>query len=94
VARVDVAATALAVERYRLARKEFPEMLVQLVPAYMAAVPPDPFDGAPLRYKRTDRGFVVYSVGEDGRDDGGRPEPPREMKKSGDTWDFVFRIER
>jgi hypothetical protein len=94
VAQVEVAAAALAVQRYRLAHKGFPETLDQLVPAYVPAVPADPFDGAPLRYKRTDRGFVVYSVGEDRRDDGGKPEPPREMKKSGETWDFVFRIER
>lgn len=94
VAQVEVAATALAVERYRLAHQRLPETLDQLVPAYVTAVPADPFDGAPLRYKRLDRGFLVYSVGEDGRDDGGREEPPRETKKPSETWDLVFRIER
>ncbi len=31
----------------------------------------DPFDGRPLRYRVEGQGFVVYSVGEDGTDDGG-----------------------
>ncbi|MFW6162335.1 MAG: hypothetical protein ACODAJ_06160 [Planctomycetota bacterium] len=38
------------------------------------ALPPDPFDGQPLRYRTTDDGFVVYAVGEDGKDDGGAVE--------------------
>lgn len=32
----------------------------------------DPFTGEPLVVKETDRGWLVYSVGEDGVDDGGR----------------------
>jgi hypothetical protein len=91
VASIEVAITALALERYRLARASLPEMLSQLVPDYLAAVPEDPFDGAPLRYKRAERGFVVYSVGEDGKDDGGKEEP---RKKQGETYDLVFRVER
>ena len=87
----ESATTALAVERYRLARAGVPETLGRLVPDYLAAVPEDPFDGAPLRYKRVDRGFTVYSVGEDGKDDGGKEEP---RKKEGQTYDLVFRMER
>ncbi len=34
----------------------------------------DPFDGRPLRYKVEGQGFVVYSVGKDGKDDGGAIE--------------------
>jgi hypothetical protein len=93
VAQLEVAKTLLAVERYRLARASLPETLDQLVPDYLAAVPVDPFDGAPLRYKRFDRSFLVYSVGEDGKDDGGKQEP-KKTEKSGETWDLAFRIER
>ena len=93
VAQLEVAKTLLAVERYRLAHASLPETLDRLVPDYLAAVPADPFDGAPLRYQRVDRGFLVYSVGEDGRDDGGKQEP-KKTEKSGETWDLVFRIER
>jgi hypothetical protein len=88
---MELAAAALAVERYRLARGSLPESLGQLVPGYLAAVPVDPFDGLPLRFQRTDRGFAVYSVGEDRKDDGGKEEP---RKKEGETYDLVFRVER
>ena len=35
-------------------------------------LPLDPFDGKPLRYKREGKGFVLYSVGYDLKDNGGR----------------------
>ncbi len=41
------------------------------------------FDGQPLRYKKLAKGYVVYSVGEDGKDDGG------DEKK-----DITFTVER
>ncbi len=31
----------------------------------------DPFDGRPLRFKKTERGWLVYAVGKDLKDDGG-----------------------
>lgn len=63
---------ALAVERYRLAnRGALPPTLAALVPAQLAAVPLDPFDEQPLRYKRLPKGFVIYSIGADLQDDGG-----------------------
>lgn len=46
----------------------------------------DPFTGGPLRVKRTARDFRVYSVGRDGKDDGGRTR--REAPKTeGATYD-------
>jgi hypothetical protein len=91
LAWIELAATAVAMERYRLARGSLPETLDQLAPAGLAVVSQDPFDGAPLRYRRLDRGFVIYSVGEDGKDDGGKEEL---HKKQGETYDLVFRVER
>ena len=49
-----------------------PKSLEELTPGYLTEVPPDPFDGEPLRYARTDEGYVLYSIGEDGEDDGGK----------------------
>lgn len=91
---IQLAATALAVERYRLAHGSAPETLSQLVPGYLAAVPPDPFDGTPLRYKSLDHGFMVYSVGENGKDDGGVEESSVGANGPGQTGDLVFRVER
>ena len=44
------------------------------MPEFLAAVPLDPVDGQPLRYRRdADGTFTLYSVGENGVDDGGNP---------------------
>lgn len=63
------ARTALAVERYRLERGALPGSLAELP----GEVPTDIYSGAPLRYRRLDNGYVVYSVGFDGKDGGGEP---------------------
>jgi hypothetical protein len=62
---------ALAAERYRREKKTWPDTLAQLCPSYLAAVPVDPYDGAPLRYRRVADGIVVYSAGVDALDNGG-----------------------
>jgi hypothetical protein len=71
-----LARTALAVERFRLAHGRLPESLGELVPEFLPVVPADPFDGQPLRYRVLSKGYMVYSVGDDGHDDGGREHPP------------------
>jgi hypothetical protein len=70
-AELRTALAALAVERYRLAHGGWPKALGDLVPASITEVPSDPHNGQPLRYRRTEDGVVVYSVGPDGIDDHG-----------------------
>jgi hypothetical protein len=65
-------AAALAAERFRQARGRWPDSLGELVPAYLGAVPADPFTGEPLRLSRLADGVVIYGVGPDKADDGGR----------------------
>ena len=68
--------TALALKRYHLQHGAYPAGLNELVPNYLKQVPMDPMDGKPLRYRlRPDGGFLLYSVGEDGEDNGGDPSP-------------------
>ena len=93
VAHLRNARVALAIERYRLAVGKLPDALADLVPAYLDAVLIDPFDGNELRYKKLDTGFVVYSIGEDLSDDGGKEKPPRKTKES-PNWDVTFIVER
>jgi len=93
IAYLRTARTALAVLRYRLAAGRLPDVLTDLVPIYLDAVPIDPFDGNELRYKKLDTGFVVYSIGEDLSDDGGTEKPPRRTKES-PNWDVTFIVER
>lgn len=74
------AATACAVERYRLAHGDaLPETLEALVPNFIPSVPLDPWTQQPLRYRKLSPGYVIYGVGQDGKDDdgvsvGGRPK--------------------
>jgi hypothetical protein len=70
------AAVAVAAERYRRDKGHWPETLAALQEAgYLRAVPADLYDGRPLRWRRLADGVVVYSVGLDGRDDGGKLHP-------------------
>jgi hypothetical protein len=69
----DMARVACALERYRLAAGQYPESLDALAPGCMESVPSDVMDGQPLKYHRTGDGrFVLYSVGWNGTDDGGK----------------------
>lgn len=72
---VDAARIASALERYRLANGSFPETLAVLSPAFLKTIPHDIMNGKPLNYRRTDDGqFILYSVGWNETDDGGRIE--------------------
>ncbi len=69
---VDLARTAIALERYRLAHGEQPESLDALAPQFMEQLPHDIINGQPLHYRRTSDGqFLLYSVGWNETDDGG-----------------------
>lgn len=69
---VDQAATACALEKCYLDRHAYPAALAELVPGYLDRVPNDVIDGAPMRYRLTvDGRYQLYSIGADGRDDGG-----------------------
>lgn len=68
---LDQAAVACALERYRLAKGEYPSELNQLSPAFMEAIPWDITTGQPLRFSRHGNSFQLYSVGWDRNNDGG-----------------------
>ncbi|NQT01745.1 MAG: hypothetical protein HQ580_06975 [Planctomycetes bacterium] len=95
IAQLRAARVALAIQRYRLVNDNIPDTLTELVPTYLETIPKDPFDGSELRYRKLESGFVVYSVSEDGRDDGGKERLPfGERKKASSTWDITFIVER
>jgi hypothetical protein len=90
-AHLDLARTGLAIERYRLANGTLPEQLADLVPAYLEQVPIDPFDGQPIRYRRTEPGYILYSIMEDGKDNGGKE---REQVGKNEPYDLCFIVAR
>jgi hypothetical protein len=68
--------TAIALKRYQLKHGNYPADLNSLAPEFVQAVPLDPADGMPLRYRRDAGGtFLLYSIGDNGKDDGGDPSP-------------------
>jgi hypothetical protein len=71
-ARHRAAEILLAATRARLEAAAPPESAESLVPTWLVAVPADPFrTEGPLTVKTGADGWLVYSVGPDGEDDGG-----------------------
>jgi hypothetical protein len=91
-----MAATACAVERYRLANGALPTTLDALVPTFLDAIPVDPFrdDQGPVSYRiREDGGYALYTWAQNRKDDGGIPRDPK--KKEGNDWsngDWIFSV--
>lgn len=52
----------------------------------------DPFAKRPLRYFPVERGFTIYSVGADGRDDGGKERREAAQSDSPTSFDEVLRF--
>jgi hypothetical protein len=92
-ARLFVASVALAVERYRLSHDgRLPNALSDLVPGYFRAIPLDPYATNPLQCRLLKNGFVVYSIGQDGQDNGGAEKPVQASDAM--SYDLPFAIER
>jgi hypothetical protein len=86
-----LAATALALRLYAAEHDgKFPATLDELVPKYLPSVPNDPFaaGGKPLRFSLSDPGAPgIYSVGEDGIDDGGSRAPVNPRRNNSGRWE-------
>lgn len=94
-AQLRLMMTALAIERFRLAHANAtPDTLAALVPQFLPEVPTDPFDGKPIRYRRTESGYILHSTGMDRRDDGGSPNVRAQKGRSAGNLDLVFEVRR
>jgi hypothetical protein len=83
-----LAAVSLAVRWYATEHDgRLPQSLDELVPSYLPAVPTDPMARRqPLKYVPDPRRPVVYSVGDDGADDGGSDAPRRPDWENPPPW--------
>jgi hypothetical protein len=63
---------AFALAAYHRDHGDYPAKLSDLAPKYLAAVPDDLFSGKALVYHPSAKGYLFYSVGADGKDEGGR----------------------
>jgi hypothetical protein len=64
--------TAFALKAYRLEHGKYPAKLDDLAPKYIPVVPGDTFNGTKLKYTPMKDGFLIWSVGANGKDEGGR----------------------
>lgn len=62
---------AAAIAVYHAKYGRYPAQLSELVPNVLDTLPADILNGKPLVYRRTDEGYLIYSLGENGVDDGG-----------------------
>lgn len=83
--RRDLAALVVALARHRADRGAWPDSLDELVPAYLDAIPPDPYDGRPLRYALLNGGPSLWSIGPD-RVEHGFIASPAYAALSHQTW--------
>ena len=69
-----VVVTAIAIKRFQLRNGRYPVNLGELVPDFLPSIPIDPMSGKPLCYRPDPFGpYLLYSVGTDGKDEGGDP---------------------
>jgi len=68
----ETARIGMACKIYRDLNGDFPEELSELSPEILEEIPMDPFTGKSYVYRKEDSGFMVYSVGSNQRDDGGK----------------------
>ncbi|QDV89436.1 hypothetical protein RAS2_05040 [Phycisphaerae bacterium RAS2] len=77
--RRDATLTAIAIELFHRRTGSYPAGLRDLTPAFLPAVPLDRYDGRALKYRLINGRPLLYSVGADRDDDGGRL--PKDSKK-------------
>eukprot|EP00913_Durusdinium_trenchii_P008998 g8464.t1 len=70
--RLQLLGVAVALERYRVANGRFPDSLKSITPRFIKSIPADRYTEKPLTYRRTQSGYLLYCVGRNRKDDGGR----------------------
>ncbi len=82
-----------AIEGFQSEHGRLPQSLDELEESWLSPVPVDPFSGSPFIYRLLDvpdkhgRMYMLYSVFQDGEDDGGLPRGP-----NNDTTDLLFTL--
>ncbi|MDY7011451.1 MAG: hypothetical protein SVV80_11985 [Planctomycetota bacterium] len=87
-----MAAVALAIRLYEIDNGRRPEKLTDLVPKYIPAIPDDPFDtpGRPLRYLPGVQRPILFSIGGNGKDQGGQYAENPDEPPDYDDYDIPF----
>jgi hypothetical protein len=70
-ATIQLTQLAAALAAYRATNGKYPEKLDDLMPTILDKLPVDLYNSAPFIYRRDNDGYLLYSTGENGADDGG-----------------------
>ena len=99
-----LAQMALALSAYHGEHQEYPAKIADLAPKYLPEIHPDPFSDQDFHYKTETGGYLLYSVGRNGIDDGGKnfladhsvseylKNPDKYSKAEHDTDDIAIRV--
>jgi hypothetical protein len=91
---LDLARVALALERFRFARGQYPDVLDALVPQFIEKLPHDVINGQSFKYRKATGGsFVLYSVGWNEKDDGGTVALKKDGVADREQGDWVWKYE-
>ena len=97
---VEMAKASVPLERFYLKHGRYPEQLEHLVPEFCDVMPQDPMSSQPFHYRRLGSdGFELYSVGWNGKDEGGFPGEGSAHQKRDDSEsepspdDVLWRVE-
>jgi hypothetical protein len=71
MARIGLAQWALALQVYQIEHGSYPDSLYQARKRLRWRLPQDPFSGTDFIYRHEGRGYIIYSIGENLRDDKG-----------------------
>jgi hypothetical protein len=85
-AMVEVMRGALALRAYQIEHGEYPASLAELRARGGWAISDDPCSSKPFIYRRESKGYILYSVGPDGIDNGGIDQREA-MKRAGLSWE-------
>lgn len=88
-ARANLSQLGVALSAYQKKTGAFPETLDALVPKYLPQLPNDPYTGNSFVYRIDNEGALVYSLGKNLTDDGGKP-----LDDDYEKYDHVFRVTR
>ena len=88
-AEVEVCRVGLALKLFKQQAGVYPDTLDALAPEFLKFIPVDPFTGKSLVYRKDGDGFLLYSLGPNLKDDGGKARVPADYQSK--DYDIVWK---
>ena len=92
IMRFELNKLGFTLASYRADHGAYPATLTDLVPNYAAEVPKDVFNDSELQYRLEGKGYLLYSVGINGKDDAAKSYDDRNEDEDEDWDDLVVRV--